>query len=102
MASDQELRDYFKLKWVPVGVDEVQLATYSDFLETNADERSIILRTVFPYEFELLVEPEVSPQCTPSLSNAILEAPPKETWAGKRGVTFAVTSKHASAFGAYN
>jgi hypothetical protein len=53
----------------------------------SADKRSIILRTVSPDEFELVVELEVPPQCTPSLSNAILEASPRETWAGTRSVT---------------
>ncbi|MCA2431012.1 hypothetical protein HFN06_06080 [Rhizobium leguminosarum] len=60
MISNQALRDRYRLKWIPVGLDEKQLDSYRGYLDMTDDERAIVSRTVGPEELDLLLELETA------------------------------------------
>jgi hypothetical protein len=45
MATDQPLRDRYRLKWIPVGLDGEQLEAYRGYLDMTEDERSVFSKT---------------------------------------------------------
>ncbi|CAN7361104.1 hypothetical protein LJR251_002091 [Rhizobium rhizogenes] len=55
MISNQALRDRYRLKWIPVGLE-----AYPAFLDMTDDERPIVSRTVGAEELELLLELETA------------------------------------------
>jgi hypothetical protein len=60
MIRYQTLRDHYRLRWIPIGLEEEQLEAYRDYLDMTDDERSIVTRTVGPEELELLLELETA------------------------------------------
>ncbi|MGO4569982.1 hypothetical protein AB4Z52_34365 [Rhizobium sp. 2YAF20] len=60
MATDQPLRDHYRLKWIPVGLTAEQMEAYRGYLDMTEDERSVIGKTVTNEELELLLELETA------------------------------------------
>jgi hypothetical protein len=60
VATDQSLRDRYRLRWIPVGIGADQLEAYCGYLDMTEDERSVISKTLSYEELELLLEFETA------------------------------------------